>query len=238
MRFEEKAWVRDVALMDMGASVRVTWNYLPEYGVSCTVLGFIITCTTGETREACRRKVASLGEDTLVSMVSDNNSGWLIPMDAEPGLLMAHVNYTNMTAGFSAMSSCFRAPCRVEVWTLIRTGDTDEVVVLWGEGSGSACYRKLQLQCKLEEEEVVERTGLFRRTVNVSYNTTLTITPVNRDADYKSGAVCYRLAGYRYPYPLGKESMGQPLRFPNRRGSEISVEIDPDYRALYQLVPQ
>jgi hypothetical protein len=220
----------------MGNTVRVNWHCEPEIQRLGQILGFVVCCTNGDYRQQCREKLRELGDDLLAERISDSNSGWLIPLEDGASILMAHVSYPNLNNGFAAISSCFRAPCRVEVWTVIRQED-GALLLCCGRNSGSSCYRKLILQYRLKEEELVEKHGFLKRSVNVSYSTTLTVSSTAQDAVYADGAVSYRLGQGRYAFPLAKETLGKPLRFPDVRQNQLSIEIDEEYRELYEVKP-
>lgn len=219
-----------------GGMLNFTWTYrLPDEG---RILGFLVAYTrSGKGDVSCLDKLRGIDDGTVRERLTAG--GWLggAPTGKENGLIWA---IPAGSADFKINEGTFRAPCRIEIWTVV---ERDGELRLYFKKSPAYC-RSLKLQVSVQAKEFVPAEyGLFHRPKNPAVvGVELMVRTDAPDGEYEDGAAQYSLRGdpTRTWYPIAREALGKPMRFISDssfqyRANDFEVSIDPKFADMYEL---
>lgn len=223
-------------LPSVGNMLHINWNCrTPEGG---RIAGFLVVYDRGgKNHAACMEQLRALDDAHARALLA--KGGWLsgVPTGNEPSLIWA---VPVGVSDYAVHEGTFRAPCRIEVWTVL---DQDgSLRVLYQDSP--AYHRSLKLHADLTAKEFAPAEyGLFHRVKRPAISgVELTLRTEEQGAIYEDGAVFYRLKSdpAHMEYPIARSALGKPLQFRSTDSfryivNDFEVQIAPDYAGMYQL---
>lgn len=221
-----------------GSMLRISWSCgKPSEG---TIAGFLVVYNrAGKNHEECLERLRGLDSGAVLQSLAAG--GWLTgtPTAQSQSLVWAvpagHAEY-------SVHEGTFRAPCRIEVWTVLE--QEGELRVLYQGGPAYHRSSKLSVEVRVKEFQpaVYGGIGPFRRLKEEAVTGVELILSAADPETYEDGAAFYRLKSDRakLQYPIAKAALGKPLAFVSSgrfqyRADDFEVQVASDYAGMYQL---
>ena len=224
--------------------LRIEWDVDKTGCEDYSILGFIICYIGYSTKKECLDKLQELDELSIREIVE--LSRWVDEPERideqNYGALMKGVDIGAIAQGFTAMSSYFRAPCTIEIWTVAVDGE-GELCLLCEKSKKNTIYRKLKLRYDVElVKRPVASSSLTSRILKRFAKpeepipaVSVRICKEDRSSVYKDGAVSYYVKGQEFGYPITEKMLGNAFTLQNVSPREVRLAISDSSSNLYEL---